>query len=313
VRVIFLGTPDFGIPALKNILNSNHELVAVVSQPDRVNARNNKVIYSPVKQFAIDNNLLLYQFENISKEGVNILLSLNADIMVTAAYGQILSREILDICPYGVINIHASILPKYRGSSPIQAALLNGDDEIGVTIMQTELEVDAGDIIKIMKYPLKGYENAGECFDILSNLGGKAVVEALDEIVEGRAKYIKQDHSKATFTKKLKKQDGQLNFASNANSIINQIRAFSPWPSAYIFTSRERLIVHKANIIKNDVSGKIGEVLVSQNELIIKCKDYALSIEEVQGEGAKRMDIASYLRGKPIEKGSVITYVLESK
>lgn len=144
---------------------------------------------------------MLYQFENISKEGVNILLSLNADIMVTAAYGQILSREILDICPYGVINIHASILPKYRGSSPIQAALLNGDDEIGVTIMQTELEVDAGDIIKIMKYPLKGYENAGECFDILSNLGGKAVVEALDEIVEGRAKYIKQDHSKATFTK----------------------------------------------------------------------------------------------------------------
>ena len=160
MRVIFLGTPDFGIPALKNILNSNHELVAVVSQPDRVNARNNKVIYSPVKQFAIDNNLLLYQFENISKEGVNILLSLNADIMVTAAYGQILSREILDICPYGVINIHASILPKYRGSSPIQAALLNGDDEIGVTIIQTELAVDAGDIIKIMKYPLKGYENA---------------------------------------------------------------------------------------------------------------------------------------------------------
>lgn len=313
MKIIFLGTPDFGIPALKNILNSKHELVAIVSQPDKINARNNKVIFSPVKQFAIDNDILLYQFENISKEGIELLASLNADIMVTAAYGQILSKKVLDICPHGVINIHASILPNYRGSSPIQQALLNGDEEIGVTIMKTELEVDSGDIIKIMKYRLNGHENAGECFDILSNLGGVALVEALDEIEAGKAVFTKQDHSKATFTKKIKKQDGQINFNDTAKNIINKIRAFSPWPSAYIFTSRERLIIHKASIVKNNVWGEIGEVLESQNALIIKCKDFAISIDEVQGEGAKRMDIASYLRGKPIEKGLVITYVSENK
>lgn len=313
MRVVFLGTPDFGIPSLENLLNSKHDLIAIVSQPDRINARNKKVVFSPVKQFAIDNNIPLYQFEKISRDGVNILKELNADIMVTAAYGQILSEEILSICRYGVINIHASILPKHRGSSPIQSALLNGDEEIGVTIMQTDFEVDSGDIIRIKKYKLNGDENAEDCFNILSKLGANALIESLNDIESGIAVFTPQDHSKATYTTKIKKEDGQINLNNSSHKILNQIRAFSPWPTAYVFTSRERIIIHKASLYKNTVRAPIGMVVDSQNKLIVQCKDALISFDEVQGEGSKCMDIASYLRGKPLEEGEIIKYLLSSE
>lgn len=228
MKVIFLGTPEFAETILRAVCASRHRVVAVVTQPDKVNARGKKVVASPVKAAAEELGLPVYQFERISRDGVDVLRALNADIMVTAAYGQILSREILSLCPHGVINAHGSILPKYRGASPVQCALLNGEPETGITVMKTEYEVDSGDIILIKKITLRGHENCAEVMDMLAKAGGEAIVEALDSIEDGRAAFTPQDHSQATFCKKINKEDGKIDFSLDAGEIVNRVRAFTP-------------------------------------------------------------------------------------
>ncbi|MFA5450067.1 MAG: methionyl-tRNA formyltransferase [Clostridia bacterium] len=307
MNVIFLGTPKFAVAVLDAILASSHKVAAVVTQPDRVNARGGKIIFSPVKVLALEQGLPVLQFENISKEGADILRALGADIMVTAAYGQILSQQVLDICKHGVINCHASILPKYRGASPVQAALLNGDRETGVSIMQTVQAVDAGDVILIEKLTLSGEENAEECLAALSHLGGRAVVKALGAIADGSVVFSPQDQAQATFSKKLKKEDGKLNFNKNAEELNNIVRAFAPKPSAYLSSPHGALKVLRAAVIQGDFSGQNGEVLNSdKNGFIIKCAKGVLSLLEVQGEGGKVMPFDAYLRGRPIAKGTVL-------
>lgn len=192
MNVIFLGTPEFSQVILERLVQSNHKIVGVVTQPDRANSRGNKVVFSKVKEYALSNNLPVFQYQNVSKEREE-LNNLNADIMVTAAYGQILRQNILDMCKHGVINVHASLLPKYRGSSPVQWALINGESHIGVTIMQTELGIDTGDIIISDTAKLKGTENSEEALQILSILGGNLVVQALDLIESGKASFTPQD------------------------------------------------------------------------------------------------------------------------
>ena len=211
MRVIFLGTPAFAEKSLESINNSRHEVAAVVTQPDRINGRNKKITFSPVKQYALDKGIPVHQFDNVSRDGEEILRSYDADIMVTAAYGQILRQNILDICPKGIINVHASLLPEYRGSSPVQWAIIDGKKELGVTIMQTELGIDTGDMILADKVTLTD-ENSEEALEKLAVLGARLVVEALDKIEDGVAEYKKQDESKATHCRMLRKEDGKLCF-----------------------------------------------------------------------------------------------------
>lgn len=307
MRVIFLGTPSFAATILQAVNASRHKVVAVVTQPDKANARGKKIIAPPVKVLADSVGIPVYQFEKLSKDGVETLRGYNADIMVTAAYGQILSQEVLQLCPHGVINAHGSILPKYRGASPVQCALLEGEKEIGVSVMKTAYEVDSGDVLLIKKVMLDGSENCDEAMQLLAEAGSIGIAEALDTIEDGKAVFVPQDHSKATFCKKISKEDGKIDFSRTATQIVNQIRAYTPWPSAYTDTPHGRLKILRAYAVEGLCAGGIGEVvLCDKSGITIRCGEGGLVPLEVQGEGGKAMDIASFLRGRQIPQGTIL-------
>lgn len=304
MRVIFLGTPDFAIPSLEALIDSEHEVVCVVTQPDRVGNRN-KLIPPPVKLTAINKGVKVLQYQKVSKEGISQLESFNADIMVTCAFGQMLSQELLDLCPYGVINVHASLLPCYRGSSPIHWAVINGEKETGVTIMQTALEVDSGDIILQKRTDIHPDETTGELFDRLSVLGAKALIEALEMIQEGNAVYLKQDHSIATHVRMLKKEDGEIDFNISADKLHDFVRGMNPWPGAYTYLGKDMLKVHRLSVANH--IGEPAQVLYAGKEgLIIGCGGGSVRLEEIQPSGGKRMKDTDYLLGHKITVGTVL-------
>lgn len=301
MKVIFLGTPDFAVLALRAVNNSKHQVVGVVTQPDKPVGRKGIITPSALKVEAINLGLNVFSYEKIRVQGVEDLKSLNADIMVTCAFGQILSQEILDITKHGVINIHASLLPKYRGSSPIQHAIINGDKKTGVTIMQTELGVDTGDILMQESIDIMPNETAGELFDRLSVLGADLIVKALDDIESGEIIKVKQDESLATHVKMLSKTDGLIDFSKPSIVINNLIRGLNPWPVAYTIYEGKTLKIYKAEVV--DISGTSGEVIKSDKELIIACGEKALKLIEVQLEGSKKMPIKDFLLGHKIDVG----------
>lgn len=309
MKIIFLGTPLFAIEPLKKIINTNHKIIAIVSQPDKKNKRGNKVVFSPVKDFAIKNNINLYQYNKIREEGLEELKSMNADIMVTCAYGQILSNELLSMTKFGVINIHSSLLPKYRGSSPVQWAIINGENEIGITIMKTALSLDSGDIILQKSMSLNGNENTSEALEKLSFLGADLIVKALDLIETGKAKYIRQNENEMTYYPMLKKNDGEIDFSKSALEIKNFIRGMNPWPCAFIKTDRGILKILEATVIDNDKTNKdIGNIEIANPKegLIVRCGKGSICLKKVQGENSKVMNISDYLRGKPMQEGKNI-------
>ena len=307
MRVIFLGTPDFALPSLKAIFDAGHQVVAVVCQPDKPSTRG-KIRFSPVKQFGIDKGIPVYQFTKIRKEGVEIIKELNPDIMVTAAYGQIISQEILDIPKYGVINVHGSLLPKYRGAAPIQQAILDGEKETGITIMQTALAVDSGDILLTVKTPIEPEETAGELFDRLAEMGAKAVVEGLALIESGRAVFTPQDHSQATFCKMFTKEMGLIDFDKDFLTLKNFVRGMNPWPGAFTHVGEKTLKVFSISACEDNSESPVGSVLFADNKngLIVKIKNAAVSIDQLQMEGGKRMDAKAYLLGHKIEVGTIL-------
>lgn len=304
MKVIFLGTPDFSVPTLKAIIKSHHRLLAVVTQPDKPSGRGERLSYSPVKQVALENNLKVLQYDKIRLQGVDDLKRLAPDIMVTCAFGQILSQEIIDIAPHGIINVHASLLPKYRGAAPIQWSILNGDKETGVTIMQTEAGIDTGDIIAVEKTIISPEETAGELFDRLSFIGAELLVRTLDDIEQGTATFTPQDHSSATHVKMLKKSDGMLDFENNCETIVNFVRGMNPWPCAYTFLHDKMLKVYKAEKVEDvdDSQYADGQIMFadSKNGLVVKCKDGALRLCVIQIEGKKRMKDTDFVIGQRI-------------
>lgn len=305
MKVIFLGTPDFGICALLEIIK-RHELLACVCQPDKVGARG-KVEFCAVKKFALENNVPLFQFEKISRDGVETLRALAPDIMVTAAYGQILSQEIIDIAPHGIINIHGSLLPLLRGASPIQSALLHGFTQTGVTILQTVKAVDAGDMIVKKSLEIQPYENCGQLFDRLSVLGAEAVVEALEQIQNGTAIFTPQDESQATFTKKISAEQEKIDWNKPANEIINLVRALSPNVGAHTIWNGQILKIFDLRLA-DKCNGAAGEVVeCGKKTLVVACGDgTGVSVRMLQLQGAKRMDIVSFLCGKKIAVGTIL-------
>ena len=304
MRVIFLGTPEFAVPILEAINQSMHKVILVVTQQDKANARGNKIIFSPLKTQALELGLPIKQYEKISHDGVTDLTLLKPDIMVTAGYGQILSQEIIDIPKFGIINVHGSLLPKYRGASPVQTALINGEEKIGITIMNTEKSLDSGEIILQEELKLKGNENAEECLTLLSHIGAKLVVEALDLIEKGKAVYLKQDDNLATFCKLIQKKDGKIDFSLDSKTITNKVRGMNPSPSTYINTKLGRLKVIKCQDylteeLKSD-DYKNGEIVLCnpKDGLIIKCRYGFIKITYVQAENSKAMTIGDFIRGK---------------
>ncbi|MFA6866538.1 MAG: methionyl-tRNA formyltransferase [Clostridia bacterium] len=309
MKVIFLGTPSFSQVVLDRIYNSRHEVVCVVTQPDKVNGRNKKIIFSQVKDYALEKGIPVMQYQNISKEGESYLRSLDADIMVTAAYGQILRQNILDICPHGIINVHASLLPKYRGSSPVQWALINGEKTVGVTIMQTEIGIDTGDIITASSITLSGDENTDETLEKLSLVGSDAIIVALDAIEQGNAKFVSQDENLATHCKMLSKADGLIDFNQKNVDVVNFVRGVTPWPSAFCDSENGVLKFIKISACDYDGNEKPGTILYASPKegLVIACKLGAIVVEKIQGANAKVMDTKSYLLGKKLTVGGILS------
>ncbi|MCL2756130.1 MAG: methionyl-tRNA formyltransferase [Firmicutes bacterium] len=308
MRVAFFGTPEFGIPILESLMKSSHELVCVVTQPDRPVGRGGKVIHSAVKDWAIKNNIPVIQPERISKE-IELLEPFSPDVIITAAFGQMLRQNVLDYPKYGVINVHTSLLPKYRGSSPVHWAIMKGETTTGITTMQTDIGMDTGDIIMSKSIQIDENENCEELTKRLSFIGAELIVTTLDSIENGTAKRTPQNHDEASHYPMLKKEDGRIDWTRSAKDINNQIRGLNPWPIAYFEYNGEQFRVYKANIVDDkELRGRAGKVLVSdtKNGLAIQCGAGILEPLIVQSSGGKRLGIKDFLNGRRFELGSIL-------
>lgn len=308
-NIVFMGTPDFCIPSLK-ILNDKYNLVGVFCQPDKVNGRNNQVSFCPVKQFAIEHNVPVYQPTTFKDNAcLNILQELNPDIIVVAAYGKILPKYVLEYPQYGCINIHGSLLPKYRGASPIQSAILNGDTETGISIIEMVEEMDAGDILYKESIQIGEYETAEELFDRMSMLGGKCMENVLDNIFNHIAFVTeKQDETTASFTHKISKEYGIIDFNEmTAKEIKSLVYGLNSWPSAYFVSNNTTYKIHKV-IFGNNKNQNIGEIIsITKTGIEVVCKDgNSLIITEIQRQGKQKMGAYEFALGKRLKIGQKI-------
>ena len=305
MRIIFMGTPDFSVPTLETLVNSRHEVVAVVTQPDKPKGRGGAVQMPPVKETALKYNIPVYQpVRAKNPEFVEEMRALNPDAMVVIAFGQILPRELLDIPKYGCINIHASLLPAYRGAAPIQWAVINGDKETGITTMMMDVGMDTGDMLEKAVIALDEKETGGSLFDRLSLMGGDLILSTLEKAENGTLVRTPQDHEKATYVKKIPKTLGDIDWSMDAVSIERLIRGLNPWPSAYTRWNGRMLKIWDAEALPSESDAGCGAVLAaSGSDLMVQTGDGVLKINSVQLEGKKRMDTAAFLRGYQVETG----------
>ncbi len=304
MRIIYLGTPDFAVEPLKKIVESGYTVIAVITNKDKPVGRKKILTSPPVKVFAEQHNIPVYQYDKIRFEGVEDLKKLSPDLMITCAFGQILSQEILDIPKFGVINIHASLLPKYRGASPIHYAILNGETKTGITIMKTDIGIDTGDILLQKNLKIGEEETCGQLFERLSLLGAEAICQALPLIFEGNAQFLKQDDTIATHTKMIRKDDARIDWKKNNVEVVNQIRAFNPAPIAFTTLNGENFKIYSANAV--NAVGKCGEIISTNNELIVGTGNGSVSLLKVQKAGSNAMDIKDFLRGNKLSVGEYL-------
>lgn len=305
-RIIFMGTPDFSVPALQGLIDGPDLVVAVVTQPDRPKGRGKKITPPPVKVLAQSADIPVLQPTKIkTSEFADELKSFKPDLIIVAAYGRILPSSILDIPPLGCLNIHGSLLPRHRGAAPIQWAILKGDKEAGITIMQMDIGMDTGAMLLPVSIPVETHETAGSLFTKLSNLGGTALLKALDLLRENKLPPIKQNHSLATEAPPLKKEHGSVNWSQSSWSIHCLIRGMDPWPTAYSFLNGKRFRFFSPELVDTESDMAPGTVIsADRNGLLIATGDGAILVQEIQPEGKKRMSVEAYLCGQSIAIGS---------
>ena len=306
MRVIFMGTPDFATGTLEKIVLAGHEVVGVVTQPDKPKGRGKTLMPTPVKEVAVKYNLPVYQPKKVREpEFVEVLRGLKPDVIVVAAFGQIISKEILEMPKYGCINVHASLLPAYRGAAPIQWAVINGDKESGVTIMQMDEGIDTGDMIEKVVVPIAEDETGGSLFDKLSQAGAKLCVKVLQDLEDGKAVREKQPEESTTpYARMIDKKMGAIDWEKPAKEIEQLIRGLNPWPSAYTRLQGKTLKIWKAEVLlehSQEAPGQITEV--TKDSIVVQTGQGRLKILELQLEGKKRMDAASFLRGYALKEG----------
>lgn len=308
MKVIFMGTPDFSVGTLEALLEAGHEVVLAVTQPDKPKGRGKEMQFPPVKETALRHGIEVYQPRRIrEKECIEKLAVYQADIMVVIAFGQILPKEILEMTPYGCVNVHASLLPKYRGAAPIQWAVINGEKESGVTTMQMDEGLDTGDMLLKTTVVLDEKETGGSLHDKLSDAGAKLCVETLKRLEEGNIQPEKQGESPTEYARMLNKAMGAIDWNQDAVSIERLIRGLNPWPSAYTTWDNKTMKIWDADVTE-DVPGTEdagpGEITaVSKKDFTIKTGEKSLVIRELQIPGKKRMDAGAFLRGYPLEEG----------
>ena len=307
MRIVFMGTPEFAVPPLRALLDAGYDVVGAITQPDRPAGRGHKLTPCPVKLLAQERGVPVYQFERIkSAEGVACLKELAPEMMVTAAFGQILSREILDIPKYGTVNVHASLLPQYRGSAPINWCILNGETVAGVTTMLTDAGMDTGDMLLKAETPIGELETAGELTARLSELGAELLIDTLKRYPHGDLQPMPQNPDEASYQPMLTKEMGRIDWTKGAREIANQVRGLNPWPCAYAENENGRLKIYLARPCEARGDAEPGTVAVSgaKEGLFIACGEGWLEVLEMQAPNAKRMAAKAYLQGKRIEVGT---------
>lgn len=312
MKIVFMGTPDFAAGALKAIIEAGHEVTLVVTQPDRAKGRSDKLIPSPVKEVALEHNIPVFQPLKIkTPEAVAELRKYDADIFIVAAFGQIISQEILDMPRYGCVNIHASLLPKYRGASPIQRVILDGEEKTGVTIMQMDAGIDTGDMLYKVETEISDEDTFETLHDRLTGIGAEAIVEALPLIESGELVPEKQDDSQSCYAKLIKKEMGKIDFNKSAAEVSRLVRGMNPWPSAYTFLSGKQMKIWRVSVLPqtDEKTGKAvpGEIVeLTKDGITVKCGEGSVKILELQLEGKKRMAAKDFLLGAKPEVGSIL-------
>ncbi len=305
MKVVYMGTPDFAVGALESIIKAGHEVVLVVTQPDKPKGRGKEMQMTPVKQCALAHDIPVFQPVKIKeKDAVNYLKTFEADIFVVAAFGQILSSEILHMPKYGCVNIHASLLPMYRGAAPIQAVIINKEKETGVTIMQMDEGLDTGDMLMKEVIPIEADETGESLHDKLSELGANMIVKALAAIEDGSITATPQGDGKTCYASMLKKEMGCIDWNKSADDIEHLVRGLYPWPGTYTFLNGKMMKLCKVALSEVPVDGNPGEIcLVTKDCLAVNTGEGTLEIRELQPEGKKRMTVHDFLLGNRLEKG----------
>lgn len=303
MKIVFMGTPDFAVPSLRRLIDDGHEILAVYSQPDKPQGRHFVLTPPPVKVLAQQHGIPVCQPETLKDAAAQAqLAALIPELIVVAAYGKILPQAVLDIPKKGCINVHGSLLPKYRGAAPIQWAVINNEPSAGVTIMQMAQGLDTGDMLLKKETPVGENETAGELFDRIAELGAQALSEAVETL--DTLNPVPQDDALACWSPPLKKNDGEIDWAQDAKAIYARIRGVTPWPGAYTLFNGKRLKIHRAALYDLNITDTPGALLDSKR-LIIACGSGAVELLEVQLEGAKRIAAADFIRGQRLNLGKL--------
>ncbi|AVH31639.1 methionyl-tRNA formyltransferase [Vibrio fluvialis] len=300
LRIVFAGTPDFAARHLAALLSSEHEVIAVYTQPDRPAGRGKKLTASPVKNLALEHNIPVYQPENFkSDEAKQELAALNADIMVVVAYGLLLPKAVLDTPKLGCINVHGSILPRWRGAAPIQRSIWAGDAETGVTIMQMDVGLDTGDMLKIATLPIEASDTSGSMYDKLAELGPQALVECLSDIAQGTAVAVKQDDALANYAQKLSKEEAKIDWTLTAQAIERCVRAFNPWPMSHFAVADNQIKVWQARVEAGSSNQAAGTILkADKTGIYVATGEEILVLESLQIPGKKALPVQDILNAR---------------
>ncbi len=303
LRIVFMGTPDFAVAILKRLIDTGRNVVGVFSQPDKPVGRKQIIAPTPVKALALEHGIPVFQPAKLRDgEALKIMEELKPDLTVVAAYGKILPKDILDVAPLGNVNVHGSLLPKYRGAAPIQWSVLNGDKVTGVTTMYMAEGMDTGDMILKLETEIGENETAGELFDRLAELGGDSIEKTLELFDNGKVPRTVQNEEEATYAPMLKKEMAEIDFNKSAEEIHNLVRGMNPWPTAFTFFEGKTLKVHEA-VAAEGFNGDPGELL-DEKRFIVGCKENAIELITVQPEGKNKMSGADFIRGRRLQKGA---------
>jgi methionyl-tRNA formyltransferase len=307
-RIVYLGTPEFAVPTLERVVAAGYDVCAVFTQPDRAKGRGQELAPSPVKQAALRLGLAVHQPERVRRpEVIQLLADQKADAMVIVGYGHIIPQSIIDLAPYGIINVHASLLPKYRGAAPIQWAIARGETRTGVTTMRIDAGLDTGDILVMAETAIGAEETAPELSARLAQMGADLLVETLGGLVAGSITPRKQDHAAATLAPILKKEDGLVNWRMTAGEIACRVRGFMPWPGSYTGFQGQTLRIWKARAAESFTCPAPGVIAVSGRRLLVGCGEQtALELLELQLEGRKRVPAAAFLNGQRLKEHELL-------
>lgn len=309
MRIVFMGTPEIAVPSLERLISDGHDLCAVVTQPDRPKGRGKKLAFSPVKEAAMRHELEILQPEKASQpDFLDRLRELNPDLIVVIAFGQILRKEVLDLPKYGCVNVHVSLLPKYRGAAPINWAIINGEEKTGVTTMFMDEGLDTGDIIKTREFSLDDEINAGQLHDIMMEEGADVLSQTVKAIEDGTAERIRQNDYESTYAPMMDRNLGHIDFKKSAVSIHNLVRGTVPWPGAWCESPYGKIKIWKTRIGQGQTDREPGTIVsVGKQGIEVACGMGMLLIEEIQMPNKKRMYVSEYIKGNTIEIGKVLT------